>query len=629
MSQKNQDKRSAVKVKYPIGFKLVTIITILLLVSLGAISFLVSYMVSQDVQITAEENNFSINQRSASEVETRLSTVRSSVLVLLDTLSAAGSQGALTRQASAFFFDRNPDIAAIVITGGRELVNYRFFLTNEIESSLIKTFIENEQEAVRRCRDGETILLNAAPSFHIPLLTMFYPWQEEAVIIFFSSESLNDNFGRGANASFLVNDAGDILVHPDYELVRSGMNAEKQPFVALMRESRDLNSQTLYTDRDGKRYFGAFQKISTANAAIITIVEYDVVFEGIAATTRRNLFLTAAVLFASIILILLFSKTISRPLKSLTAAAGKIEAGEFELDLKPGTKDEIGALTASFGKMSSALGIFGRFTNREIAVRAMRGEIRPGGEPKYATIFFSDIRMFTAMSEKFTETFGDKASDKIVAWLNEYFTRMVECVEKTNGVVDKFIGDSVMAHWGTAYTTGSPEHDALNCVRAALLMRVALLEMNSKRGIDDPGNPHIRIGCGINSGIVTVGQIGSTQRMEYTVIGDAVNLASRTEALNKPMGTDILITEETWNLVGKYLITEEMPAVQVKGKEKPVRMFAVVNLKITKKGKAHTPEQPHPWTLAEVRNMLGVSAPDLSKVDTNAEEKKYKIGSGD
>jgi adenylate cyclase len=206
---------------------------------------------------------------------------------------------------------------------------------------------------------------------------------------------------------------------------------------------------------------------------------------------------------------------------------------------------------------------------------------------------------------------------------------MVECVEKTNGVVDKFIGDSVMAHWGTAYTTGDAAHDALNGVRAALLMRVNLLEMNSKRGINDPGNPHIRIGCGINSGIVTVGQIGSTQRMEYTVIGDAVNLASRTEALNKPLGTDILITEETWDLVGKYLITEEMPAVQVKGKEKPVRMFAVINLKVGKKGKAPAPEQPHPWTLAETRNMLGISAPDLSKVDTNAEEKKYKIGSGD
>jgi adenylate cyclase len=269
--------------------------------------------------------------------------------------------------------------------------------------------------------------------------------------------------------------------------------------------------------------------------------------------------------------------------------------------------------------MAKALGIFGRFTNREIAVRAMRGEIKPGGLPKHATIFFSDIRNFTAKSENFTKEFGDNASDRIVYWLNDYFTRMVDCVEKTGGVVDKFIGDAVMAHWGTAYSSGSVEEDAFNCVNAALMMRYALMEMNRGREEDDPGNPLIRIGCGINTGIVTAGQIGSDRRMEYTVIGDPVNLASRTEALNKPLGTDILITENTWERAGDRFVTEEMPPVTVKGKEKPVRLFAVVKL-----AGAQGPE-----TLAELRKLLGIKPPDLNALDTGAEEKKYKIGSGE
>jgi adenylate cyclase len=314
-------------------------------------------------------------------------------------------------------------------------------------------------------------------------------------------------------------------------------------------------------------------------------------------------------------------------MKTLTAAAGQIEAGQFEIDIRAKTRDEIGLLTASFKKMSTALGVFGRFTNREIAVRAMRGEIRPGGLPKHATIFFSDIRSFTEKSENFTKEYGNEASDRIVQWLNEYFTRMVECVEKTGGVVDKFIGDAVMAHWGTAYTAGSPAKDAFNCVKAALMMRAALLEMNKNRRADDKRNPPIRIGCGINTGIVTAGQIGSLQRMEYTVIGDSVNLASRTEVLNKPMGTDILITEDTWALIGKYLITEEMPPVQVKGKEKPVRLFAVVNFAPSRNdGTSPQNEVTGPKTLAEVRDLLGITPPDLSKVDTGAEEEKYKIG---
>jgi adenylate cyclase len=194
---------------------------------------------------------------------------------------------------------------------------------------------------------------------------------------------------------------------------------------------------------------------------------------------------------------------------------------------------------------------------------------------------------------------------------------MVECVEKTGGVVDKFIGDAVMAHWGTAYTAGSPQQDAFNCVMSALMMRKALYEMNRNRKDDNMGNPPIRIGCGINTGIVTAGQLGSDLRMEYTVIGDPVNLASRTEALNKPLGTDILITEDTWRLVKNQFITEEMPAVTVKGKEKPVRMFAVVNLTGVDKG---------PRTLAEVRGLLGIEPPDIAKVDVNADEHKYKIG---
>ncbi|MCL2374130.1 MAG: HAMP domain-containing protein, partial [Treponema sp.] len=322
------------------------------------------------------------------------------------------------------------------------------------------------------------------------------------------------------------------------------------------------------------------------------------------------------VLFIAILFVWLFSKTISIPLKALAAAAMQIESGNFELNVLPKTKDEVGLLTRSFQKMSGALEIFGRFTNKEIAVRAMRGEIKPGGSPKHATIFFSDIRDFTEKCESITTIFGDDASDHIVHWLNEYFARMVDCVEKTNGIVDKFIGDALMAHWGTASSAGSPEEDAFNGVKAALMMRISLMGMNKGRGAHTPAKPLISIGCGLNSGIVTAGQLGSNERMEYTVIGDPVNLANRTEALNKPLGTDILITENTWKLVGNHFITEEMPAVAVKGKEKPVRMFAVVNMKGAK----------GPQTLAEARKMLGIAAPDIAGADVSAEEKKFKIG---
>jgi adenylate cyclase len=194
---------------------------------------------------------------------------------------------------------------------------------------------------------------------------------------------------------------------------------------------------------------------------------------------------------------------------------------------------------------------------------------------------------------------------------------MVDCVEKSNGVVDKFIGDAVMAHWGTAYSSGSPAKDAYNGVRAALMMRNALYKLNKTRKPGDRGNPEIVIGAGLNTGIVTAGQLGSELRMEYTVIGDPVNLAARIEALNKPLGTDILISENTWDLVKYHFITEEMPSVTVKGKEKPVRIFAVIN---------HVAVTSGPKTLADVRKLLNITPPDVSRADVNTEEKKYKIG---
>jgi adenylate cyclase len=620
VSKNKKSKNTDNIIRFSIGAKLVTIITILVLVSLGTITLLVSYLVREDLQVTAEENNFEVNRRTASEAEYTLSNVHANCIVLMRIIFAAGIDSDLAKLAADSFFERNPQIAALQLpVPGRNnmLVNQKFFTDNEIDDSLVYSFYEMNGAALERASRGEQVFLNAAPHFSAHILALFFPVQGtiSEVSILFSPENLNASFSSSVNQSYLINSNGDVLIHPDFELVAVGANIANRGFINSIRESTERNRQ--YSD-DGEQLFIAYTKLNIGASIAITSIEYDKVFEGIAATTRRNLYLTAAVLFLSILFIWFFSKTISVALKQLARAARDIEGGLFEQNLIPKSHDEISYLTESFQRMSKALGVFGRFTNREIAVKAMRGEIKPGGLPKHATIFFSDIRGFTEKSEIFTKEFGEEASDRIVQWLNEYFTSMVECVEKTNGVVDKFIGDAVMAHWGTAYSAGSPAKDAFNCVKAALMMRKSLYYMNQKRMPGDKGNPPIMIGCGINTGIVTAGQLGSDMRMEYTVIGDPVNLASRIESLNKPLGTDILISEDTYDLIQHQFITEEMPSVTVKGKEKPVRLFAVVN---------HIAVTTGPQTLAEVRELLGIKPPDTSKLDVNAEEKKYKIGS--
>jgi len=631
------DLRRDEKVLFPIAAKLVLIISILVLLSLGTITALVTFYVSEDVRITAEENNRTVNIRSATAAESELSTIRSNVFLLLDMMNAAGSSGALSRQASAFFFERNQNIAAILLSdaSGKSsesvYINNRFFLSNEIEQDSVSQFLLSESESVSRVEAGEVMALNVSPFFGVPMMALLYPWQEyghaQAAIILFSTESLTTTFGSGTlNTTFIVNHRGDLLVHPEQDLVLAGLSLRNFPLVLQMREYNDLNRQTRFDVSDTEsfpdgEYYGAYRRLGFADLGVLTTVPAAAIFEGVRKTTIQNIWLTAAVLFTAILFIWFFSKSISRPVRRLADASLQVAQGNFEVSLFTKSRDELGILTRRFGDMTQGLAererlkdTFGRFINPEIAAKAARGELTLGGETKTATIFFSDIRAFTSISEKLE-------AYEVVEFLNEYMTRMVACVNSTAGVVDKFIGDAVMALWGAPVSSGSVEQDAKNCIRAALMMRAALVEFNKGRGGDR--KPIIRIGCGINTGEVVAGQIGSHERMEYTVIGDAVNLASRTEGLNKPLCTDILITEATWRLVRDYVLVERMPSVSVKGKEDAIRLYAVVN--IPSETEIPGAGSRGPTTLKEVRDMLGLPVPDYQKVDLDAEERKYTI----
>lgn len=173
------------RVRYPIALKLIVIITVILAMSLGATTAVVSWNVSQDTRISAEESNLTLNSRSASAAENELSTIRANVFLLLDLVNSAGSQSALANQAANFFFERNQGMAAIVLrnisTGkdDRFYVNRRFFTSNEIDSSLVNDFMEINAGYLERASKGESFVLNGSPVFNQVVLAMVYPWKEE------------------------------------------------------------------------------------------------------------------------------------------------------------------------------------------------------------------------------------------------------------------------------------------------------------------------------------------------------------------------------------------------------------------------------------------------------------------
>ncbi len=177
------------------------------------------------------------------------------------------------------------------------------------------------------------------------------------------------------------------------------------------------------------------------------------------------------------------------------------------------------------------------------------------------TIFFSDIRDFTSFSEK-------RPPEQIVEMLNYYFHHMVDIVFKNQGTLDKFIGDAIMVFWGAPIQTS--EHPKLG-VLTALEMREKLIEINTF--YERKGYPEIKIGMGIHTGVVILGNIGSEKKLDYTVIGDNVNVTSRLEGLTKYFGCDILISESTYSAVKEDILCHIVDQVQVKGKKQPIRVF--------------------------------------------------------
>jgi len=211
---------------------------------------------------------------------------------------------------------------------------------------------------------------------------------------------------------------------------------------------------------------------------------------------------------------------------------------------------------------------FSRYVSESIVNEILKkGEIKLGGQKQELTVLFSDIRGFTSMSEKL-------APEEVVHTLNEFLSAMTDIIFRNNGTLDKFMGDAVMAVFGSPVFY---KDHALCAVRAAFMMKGKLNELNEKW--KKQGRPPLAIGIGINTGEAIAGNMGSIRRMEYTVIGDTVNLASRLESLNKELNTEILISESTYMAVKGNVNAKEYTGIKVKGKEKNIKVYEAIEFK--------------------------------------------------
>jgi class 3 adenylate cyclase len=213
--------------------------------------------------------------------------------------------------------------------------------------------------------------------------------------------------------------------------------------------------------------------------------------------------------------------------------------------------------------------LFSRYVDPAVAnaIWDRREEVSLEGDERVATVLFSDIRNFTGIT-------AGKPSRTVLKWLNRYFTAMDDVIRAHGGFLNKFIGDGLLVVYGVPLSQGEPE-DACNAVRSALAMIKRVDEMNAEKP-EDEDFPEFRIGVGVHTGMLTSGSVGSRDRLEYSVIGETVNLASRLESLNKEFGTEIILSEGTWQRV-KDRIEGIYPlgATQVRGFDEQVTLYGM------------------------------------------------------
>ena len=295
---------------------------------------------------------------------------------------------------------------------------------------------------------------------------------------------------------------------------------------------------------------------------------YDQAFAPFYVLRRRLMAIGVGALILALFVGVGLAGGITSPVQTLVAGMREVRQGNLQHRLSLEREDEIGFLAHSFNEMVGGLeerekirDVMHKVVSPEIAHEMLQRGVTLGGEVREATVLFADIRGFTSLSE-------GMPPEELLHLLNAYLGRMSRVIEKEKGVIDKYIGDEVMAIFGAPLP--SSDH-ALRAVMAATRMLAELQQFNTEEGRRAP----LRIGIGIASGLVVAGNVGSPERLNYTVLGDTVNLASRLQSLTKDYGVPLIINGQTHDRVATQFSCRLLGKVAVRGRQEETVLYTV------------------------------------------------------
>lgn len=577
--------------RIPISAKLISMSVALLALTAGFIAHRSAERFEQISKDREEQSSRDQSRARATEVEGLLFSYVDKAKVVASLLMKDSSAPEEKAKALELTFGRDKDFVAVDVISRQKdappmrIVNEAYLQQYKLDKSFIDSLRRAQSdlkivqtESLFNGKDGHIEVRNSTIEGGAPLLTIGFPLAKDefgavthVVLAEIRLDRMQKVFAAMSDRTlYLVDDAGKLLAHPEETRVLKGESMLNVPIVKASMSSELKQGQLGYVDPKSREAFTAAYTKTALGVTAIAVVSDRVILEAATAVKREAYYIAGCLLSIALFFIFVFSITLTSPIENLVSMTTKVAKGDFSAKAEITTSDEVGQLGEAFNSMLEGLlerdkvkNMFNKFHGSSVTEDLLKGNLELGGSKKVVTVFFSDVRDFTKFSEGHTP-------EQVVEMLNEYFQIMVAIINKHGGVVDKFIGDAIMAVWGAP--NGS-ERDPQNAVKACIEMRQSLDQLNSLR--KSRGQVPIKIGIGLHRGEAISGTIGSSERMEYTVIGDTVNQASRIESSTKAFGTDFLLSDSLADFVKDEFIVEEAGRVEVKGKSEPLTLFKV------------------------------------------------------
>ena len=408
-----------------------------------------------------------------------------------------------------------------------------------------------------------------------------YPQLDTFTLHFNTQEMLKE---KGVEYAAILDSGRKVLSHTDPQKI----GRVDQGSVAKLAAESQAPLVQQYADR-GTAYFDISSPVLSGSRRKGTVhigFTNASIASSLRDSKRKVLVIAGSAVLLDMLGVILIVGWMLRPLPVLARAARQVGEGRLDMQVAFEMKDEIGQLSQAFNQMILSLrekemirSTFGRYMSKEVVDGFLNGKVSMelgGGELKEMTVLMSDIRGFTEFSEKLPP-------QEVVTLLNRYFTEMVKAIGENGGTVDKFIGDAVLAVFG--WPAARENHERL-AVEAALDMKERLAALNVS--LVKEGRAPIEIGIAINSGKAVAGNIGSQEKVQYTVIGDAVNLTSRMESGNKEYGTDLIVSEPVYLAAKEWFKFKDIGEKPVRGRTEPVHIYQILGRKTARPAKSES-----------------------------------------